>query len=843
MSDVRDLCINLMRADTEERVIQLLQEHGYWDAPSLWRYYGDYENNYNTIGNQQSRPEAALVEKLVNSVDARLMNECLIRRIEPEDSDAPKNIKAAVARFFDDSTDPNSSLAGQIKNWTDTKRTEIARLITLAATGPTAKQGNPCFTISDQGEGQTPEMMPATLLSLTESNKLRIPFVQGKFNMGGTGAFKFCGHHGLQLIVTRRNPVIVGDNYDHDSDSQWGFTVVRREDPEGGRRSSVYTYLAPLGADSDAGKGGVLRFDSEAMPLFPDGQEPCARDAEWGTLVKLYEYGATGFRSNIIFSGGGLLSRIDLLLPDIALPVRLHECRTYRGHAGSFETTLTGVGTRLEDDKSNNLEDGFPSSCPLSARGEQMTATIYAFKKGKSDTYRKNEGIIFTLNGQTHGHLTTDFFRRTKLGLSYLRDSILVMVDCTRFSGRAREDLFMNSRDRISGGDLRAELERALEDMLRCHQGLRELKERRRREETESKLSDSKPLEEILESILKQSPSLANLFLPGKRVTNPFKPRKVQEIEEEFKGRKHPTFFKFKGLDYGKVLKRQTLINMRTRVKFETNAINDYFSRSIDPGSFELYLVSDQPRIAVQDYVGPNLQNGHATLSVELPRNCRVGDELSFLAVVSDPTLVSKFENTFRVLVHKEARSTGRKTYRPKSPSGKDGKDADAPAGISLPNIVEVDESEWEKQSPPFDKHAALRIKNAGSTEDGDNETAEENADGQNGNLVYDFFVNMDNVHLKTELKSRFLDAEITRSQFKYALVLIGLALLQEEQAKKKSGSDEEEDDKNEVNIEDRVEQFSEAVAPILLPMINSLGELEIEEEPVMAVDGSGESV
>ena len=840
MSDAKELCINLIEADTEERVIQLLKEHGYWDDPSLWRYYGDYENNYNTIGNQQSRPEAALVEKLVNSVDARLMNECLIRGIAPEGSDAPKNIRAAVASFFDDIADPNSSLAGQIKNWTDTKRTKIARAITLAATGA---KGNPCFTISDEGEGQTPEMMPATLLSLTKSNKLRIPFVQGKFNMGGTGAFKFCGRHGLQLIVTRRNPAIVSDKFDQHSDSQWGFTIVRREDPEGGRRSSVYTYLAPLGAASNRGKGGVLRFDSKTMPILPERREPYARNAGWGTLIKLYEYGATGFRSNIIFSGGGLLSRIDLLLPDIALPVRLYECRTYGGHSGSFETTLTGVGTRLEDDKSNNLEDGFPSSCPLSARGEQMTATIYAFKKGKSDTYRKNEGIIFTLNGQTHGNLTTDFFRRTKLGLSYLRDSILVMVDCTRFSGRAREDLFMNSRDRISGGDLRAELERALEVMLRHHQGLRELKERRRREETESMLSDSKPLEEILKSILKQSPSLANLFLPGKRVTNPFKTRKVQETEEEFRGRKHPTFFKFKDLDYGKVLKRQTPINMRIRVTFETDAINDYFSRSIDPGAFELCLVTDQHLIAVQNYVGPNLQNGHATLSVELPRNCRVGDELSFLAVVSDPTLVSEFENTFRVLVNQEATSNGRKTSRNKSSSGKAGKDADAPAGITLPNIVEVDESEWEKQSPTFDKYTALRIKNAGSTDDGDGETSEENADSNNGNSVYDFFVNMDNVHLKTELKSRFSDTEITRSRFKYALVLIGLALLQEEQAKKNSEPDQEEDDTNEVNIEDRVEQFSKAVAPILLPMINSLGELEIEEESVMAVDGSGESV
>ena len=53
------------------------------------------------------------------------------------------------------------------------------------------------------------------------------------------------------------------------------------------------------------------------------------------------------------------------------------------------------------------------------------------------------------------------------LAHSYLADSILVIVECSKLTGRAREDLFMNSRDRLSGVDwLRPELERALEDML-----------------------------------------------------------------------------------------------------------------------------------------------------------------------------------------------------------------------------------------------------------------------------------------------------------------------------------------------------------------------------------------
>lgn len=110
-----------------------------------------------------------------------------------------------------------------------------------------------------------------------------------------------------------------------------------------------------------------------------------------------------------------------------------------------MDTTLTGLGVRLDEGgRAENLETDFPSSGSLTCAGEPMTATIYAFKKDKAKAYRRNEGIIFTVNGQTHGHLTTDFFNRNKVGLSYLSDSILVIVDCTVISGRGCELLFMN---------------------------------------------------------------------------------------------------------------------------------------------------------------------------------------------------------------------------------------------------------------------------------------------------------------------------------------------------------------------------------------------------------------
>jgi len=836
-AQVRELCLSLMKADTEKEVIQLLQDAGYWDNPAAWRYYGDRESNYNTIGGQQSRPEAALVEKLVNSVDARLMNECLVIGIDPEGPSAPRTIREAVARFFEEN--PNSPTAGLIREWLDSKRTEVARGITLAATGARPSEGNPCFTISDCGEGQTPEMMPDTLLSLDKTIKLRIPFVQGKFNMGGTGALRFCGRHNLQLVLSRRNPAIINGNGAHPSDSQWGLTLVRREDPSGGRRNSVYTYLAPVGMEDNPGRGGVLRFSGDTMPTFPDGRKAYVRESEWGTLIKLYEYSVTGSKSNILRKKG-ILGRIDLLMPDVALPIRLYECRPgYRGHGGSFDTTLTGVGVRLEDDKAKNLE--FSSSCPMSVAGEQMTATIYAFKKGKAGTYRRNEGVIFTINGQTHGHFTADFFRRPKLGLDYLRDSILVVVDCSKLSGRAREDLFMNSRDRLSGAELRVEIERALESILRQHPGLRELSNRRRDEEIKDKLEDSKPLEDMLEFLLTQSPTLSALFLQGKRISDPFKPRKVQAQEEPFEGKRYPTYFKFKGKEYGTELRRDCHINMRCRIAFETDVVNDYFSRNIDPGEFSLIIASDDHRLPVRNY-SLNLQNGIATLNLQLPANCRVGDELRFMATVTDRTRIDPFGNSFVLNVTEAAGpQNGKKKRRHRPPGEKEGDEREIPSGIELPKIIRVCEKPtngakgWQDMNPPFDRYSALRVKHAGRSD--------ENGKNGNGKDIYDFYLNVDNIYLRTELKASRREAEVTEARFVYGMVLLGLGLLHQEAQDRKPRSDHEEDRSDvlteQVNIGDKVEEFTKAVAPVLLPMIDYLGALDLESST--AADASGE--
>ena len=803
---LKELCLSLVRSDTEAAVIGLLREAGYWERQEVWRHFGDNENNWATIGNQQSRPEAALVEKLVNSVDARLVQSCQEAGISPVGDKAPLTIRKAVAQFFDPHGNSDGSRAGLVSEWTNSYRTDVARGITLATTGAKPSAGYPCFTISDHGEGQSPRRFPDTLLSLHRSNKLRIPFVQGKFNMGGTGALRFCGAENLQLVVSRRNPRFV--NGSDGSDSNWGFTIVRRRQ-EGGR-STVYSYLAPIGAEKNSRRGDVLNFSADSLPIFPSGKSPYARDASWGTLIKLYEYQIK--RTSHILLGDGLLGRLDLLLAEAALPIRLHECRDYRGHEGSFANNLMGFRVRLEDNRAGNLEFD-PSSSDLRVRGESMTATIFAFKKGRADTYRSDEGIVFTMNGQTHGHLPTSFFRRKRVGMSYLRDSILVVVDCSGISPRAREDMFMNSRDRLADSRLRLAIERQLERLLKEHQGLRDLRERRRREEVEEKVGDDKPLEDVLRSMLRDSPMLSQFFSRGPRLRNPFRPPDVSPVDDAFSGKEYPTYFHFNGKEAGVSLARECQVGRRARIVFCTDAKNDYFSRDVHPGLFSLFIQTAEGSADVEDYV-LNLNEGIANLHISIPQRFSAGDQVSFRALTTDATQVEPFVNYFKLnLVPITSKPPG----PPKPPQQ---------SGLNLPNVIEVSEKEWQAHSPPFDNRTALRIKHAGDTA---------NAEAQESSVIYDFFVNVDNIHLKGFLKDttalRGIGAKLVRAQYKYGLVLLGLALIRQDSHDKqlsKGGNQEHEGQDH--NVEDQVEEFTRAAAAVLLPVIRSLSELELDD-------------
>ncbi len=781
--ETKTLCIALAKADSEEEVLSLLKKAKYWDNRLVWQEYGHDEMNFSTIGNQQSSPDAALVEKLVNSIDAVLLRECLRRGIDPKSKAAPQSIGQAVKDFFDVAD-------GRLSSADERVRSELAKNILLIATG---QKSNPSYTIVDQGEGQSPEKIPDTFLSLHRANKVKIPFVQGKFNMGSTGALQFCGgEHNLQLIISKRNPEIAKLEKDRTAD-KWGFTIIRREPPLEGMRSSTYKYLAP--------DNRVLQFDAEALPILPKKDYPVAYGdrLESGSFVKMYEYQLPGYKTLINFD---LYNRLSLLMPTMALPIRMIERRPgYKGH--SYESTLSGMSVRLEEDKRENLEEGFPSSAEINVSGQEMKAFIYAFKKGQMEKYSKKDGIIFTINGQTHGTLSKSFFERKSVGMSYLADSILLIVDCSKIDGRIREDLFLNSRDRMRSTAFSAEIQNQLEEIIKNHPGLRELRERRRQAEIGEKLLDSKPLADVIENIIRKSPSLSKLLLQGLKIPNPFRLAKVSTAGK-YVGKRFPTFFRL-AKDFPKEKPKPCPLNRGFRVQFETDAENDYFSRDNEPADFKVSLGETQ----IKNF-SLNLWNGLATLTVDLPDEVKVRDTLWFRTEVVDTYRAEPYTNEFFVLVQKAEeykKGKGGKSKKPPGPDD-DGEARQKPTDLGLPDIFPLQKNEWLERGYPED--GALIVKDKG--------------DGG-----YDFFVYMDNPHLLMELKSNTkLEPQILEARFKFGMALIGMALLHDHETRNKTESNASVTPTQESPISRMIEDVTRSMAPFLLPMISNLGDLEL---------------
>jgi len=782
--DYATLFDDLKYAEDEDGVESILRDAGLLtDDPAIWFPLGGIENNFAAIGNQQSDPTGAFVEKIINAIDAMLMAGCFAYSIDPEGSQAPQSMSEAVDRFF-------GVRDGRLSNLTTRQQQELADSIQVVAVG---SKKDPSYLIIDRGEGQTPAKFPDTFLSLMRSNKIRIPFVQGKFNAGGTGVLQFCGEKNYQLIVSRRRPDCPVDPGDQTRDL-WGFTLVRRLLPSRGRRSSMYVYLAP--------DGQVPSFEADAIRVLPGKSgsnqpaPPYAIDLPYGTCIKLYNY---RWRAKSLATLEGRYE-LERFLQTSCLPFRLTETRDgFRGHY--YSTTVTGGWTsatiETEEGESKKLEDGFPAYADLNLEGiGKLPYQIAVFKPVREEK-RIPYGVSFVVNGQVHGALPSDFVSR-RLKFDYLsgkRGPLLVLVDCTAMNEKVREDFFMASRDRVRRNEVYTLIEQKLAENLKDHPGLQELNQRRRQQELEQHLNEEAPLE-VFQKLLNSDPTLSNLFGVGGRLVTQTGPGSAPP----FVGRKFPSFFRLKNPKEGQV---KGCPNDRTcRVEFETDAVNDYFKRADSPGE----LIIDPPNLLEHSH----LWNGRFETRFSVPWNAQIGDLVPVTITVTDVTRsAAPFICNFTLKVEPEAgedSSSGPpgKSQKP-SPNGRQTRVALAP-----PRPREVRKEEWEKHDPAFTKYDALRIKH----------------DGQGG---YDYFVNIDNAFLINELaRAKETDKPLIKFWFTWGLVLAAVGVLKHTDRLTKettvnNGQNTDEEEEGKQDDLELVNQACSGFAQVIIPIIRTL--------------------
>ena len=534
------------------------------------------------------------------------------------------------------------------------------------------------MSLYDAGEGQMPEAFPTTFCSLIHADdsgsyKGAIPFVQGRFNMGGTGVLPFCSEkHKLQLVVSRVPKDVAGSN-----EHEWGYTLFcffpSKQDPS-------WHYL--VGPDKT-----ILTAGNEPLRLVPKAgaksTEVCApreRKVTSGTLVTMYDFKAP--RSNVC---GEQFKKLEEFLLRPTLPLRIVECRQeYK--ANVMQVT---VWDRLGRWPEKKLEDGFEDGAALSItldNGEVVVGEVRVFRttKGESDADPAQTGLRALINGQSHARRDTQFFKTKAVDKEHIAGSMLVTLDCTDLGQDSRNALFMSNREIFRDDPLLSELLIKLQKELHDHEGLIELNNKRYQEKIKNAVTDEQGIK-ALEDLLSTDPTLASLFgssAKGK-VAAPTSPNgdtgpKVKDTPPPFKGQDFPTYFR--RADGATSVDVDIPHKGITRVSFLTDVRNNYFSRTKMRGVCQM--------------VG-NLQPTFSLFNGRLSFTCRangqaVGTTLTCAATITD----KKGSGPFTLNINATVAAAEEKTPKPAVPK--------APKAAAAPSRPDIREVEKAEDDPPL---------------------------------------------------------------------------------------------------------------------------------------------
>lgn len=466
----------LFEAEDENELNNIVQKNALLNDSANWFPYGGRDqndkSNFGTFENQQSNPVPALIEKITNSIDSLLLKKCRLLGINPKSLDAPPDMATAVEKFFNIKN-------GDFSEIPQTGRRSIAEDIQVIAVGD--KQ-IPNILVYDNGEGQHPDDFPNTFLSISRCNKTDIPFVQGKYNMGSTGAVIFCGEYRYQLIGSK----LCGELNSRES-NDFGFTLIRKhpltEEEENHLKSSWYEYFII--------NGKIPRFLIKQLDLGLYDKKFIT-----GSIVKLYSYGLPrGSRSYLTWD---LWRDLNQYLYHPALPFLVYEKR-WLGQKTPSKPVL-GNKIRLILDDRDKKEKTITISISDSALGD-ISIEAHVFNPDVDQKeFINNKAVVFTINGQVHGYLPRTFIGQ-ELGFSLLRDYMLVQVNCTKIKTSVRQDLFKGSRDRLNEGLKTEVLVDKITEVLKNNEELKALNQARKNKILRESTEDKDLLKEALSNL------------------------------------------------------------------------------------------------------------------------------------------------------------------------------------------------------------------------------------------------------------------------------------------------------------------------------------------------------
>ncbi len=671
MKKYEDLFWTLLKANGEEEIKNIIERNSLLKNPNNWHPYGNDDSNFSVFENQQPNAISSLIEKITNSIDSILIKECHLSNIDPKDyHKAPKSMNKAVEKFF-------KIKNGELREITPTKRAQLSKDIQLIATG---KEKTPDILIFDNGEGQHPDNFQNTFLSTSQGNKNNIHFVQGQFNMGSTGAVVFCGNYRYQLIASKQNQQIFDKN-NKSYPNHFGFTLVRRHilDEEENKKykykNSWYEYFSV--------ENKVPSFNIDELDIGLRGSIKFKN----GAIIKLFSYKLPKGCGGTIRDG--LYHELNQSLYKPALPFLLSDRR--KKHISSQVDILTVSGNyiRLDDDKEILEREPFYMKFTDKEIGDVEIKAIL-LKKGEDQKKQSNrkqrfigkKSVVFTINGQVHG-----FYGSAKIkewGLSYLKYSLLIQVDCTKIKTNFRQDLFMANRYNFKETERLDRLIEKIKQELKSNKELKEANNKRKEQLLQG--TDDKSEIDIIKNVLSKNPAtkeIENLLKNQgnllKKENQKSKPKGKVKREKPISSKRFPSIFTVNLPEKNEKKFKSIPIGGRGIIDFETDVQNDYFQRPNDQGELILKILGYnsnslqnlKPQSSpnkVEDFFNTTITgpDDHSIkITLEPTQKLNIGDSIQINAKLSSPE--GDLESVFYVRITKQGITKLQKPKRPQN--------------------------------------------------------------------------------------------------------------------------------------------------------------------------------
>jgi hypothetical protein len=285
-----------------------------------WEPLGQTGNNVGII-RSGSDPAQALTERITNAIDAVIERDLTEEHIDVDDS-PPANPREAVKEIYNLTGDDYLDIPDH-----DLREMGQKVYVTLKESG---NGDRPTVELRDKGMGQPPEEFHSTFVGLNEDNKIKKPYLIGKYGQGGSNTFAFAKY---TIIMSRSH-----------KGGELGWTIVRfneRLTEEENYSDGVYEYCVL--------EGGEIPFVAEEE----------VEDDWTGSLVRLIEYDAADFSTILTAPQNSLYWAVNKTMFGAVFPFMIGDQRTetYDSLDGGTTRRIVGNRYRLNKNASGLVED------------------------------------------------------------------------------------------------------------------------------------------------------------------------------------------------------------------------------------------------------------------------------------------------------------------------------------------------------------------------------------------------------------------------------------------------------------------------------------------------------